>query len=198
MKIYLVGANGRMGQTVAKLAPSIAASPKEADAIIDFSSPEGTKSALAAALEYKLPLVVGTTGLPDHLFDEPSTLIPILASPNFSLGIALYLKWLPALREQLPGARCTIIETHHAKKKDAPSGTALKLAEALGVPASIESIREGETIGEHRIILNFEGEMLELRHAALSREAFAKGALAAANFLVNKPAGLYTLADLLI
>lgn len=176
-------------------------SPQKADLIIDFSSPEGTKTALAAALEHSLPLVIGTTGLSEKLkqdIQEASFKIPILSSPNFSFGIALYLKILPEIVKQLPGASYKIIETHHQRKKDAPSGTALRLAQAIGPEKNIpiESIRAGEAVGEHRIFLNLEGEILEFRHEALSRTAFAKGALMAANFLVNKPAGAYTLVDL--
>ncbi len=176
-------------------------SPKDAQIVIDFSSPEGTKLALKTALEYSLPLVSGTTGLPEKLkldIQEAARKIPILSSPNFSFGMALYLKMLPEIVKQIPDFSGKIVETHHQHKKDAPSGTALRLAEALGSEKKIpiESIRAGEAIGEHRIFLNLEGEILEFRHEALSRTAFAKGALMAANFLVNKPAGTYTLMDL--
>ncbi|HSX04230.1 MAG TPA: dihydrodipicolinate reductase C-terminal domain-containing protein [Rhabdochlamydiaceae bacterium] len=181
----------------------VVSSIKEADVMIDFSSPEGTQKALSAALQAGLPLVIGTTGLTEEIqqkIETASAFIPILFSPNFSFGIAIFLKILPEIVKNIKSAcSCKIVETHHIHKKDAPSGTALKLAKTIDSEneVTIESIREGETIGVHRIFFNLEGETLELRHEALSRNAFAQGALMAANFLVNKPAGVYTLMDLL-
>jgi 4-hydroxy-tetrahydrodipicolinate reductase len=195
-----------MGKAILNLVASqkefqITSSVEEADVIIDFSSPEGTKSALAAALDHQLPLVIGTTGLPKELeqkIKSASAFIPILSSPNFSFGIALFLKILPEIAKNIKQEYgCKIVETHHLHKKDSPSGTALKLAHAIDQNVSIESRREKEVIGEHKIFFNLEGETLELRHEAKTRDAFAKGALMAANFLVNKPPGLYTLMDLL-
>ena len=173
---------------------------KEADVIIDFSSPEGTLSALNAAQQNDLPLVIGTTGLTEEIEEKiksVSAFTPVLYSPNFSFGIALVLKILPEIVKNITG-NCSykIIESHHIHKKDSPSGTAIKLAESINPNVTIESIREGDVIGEHRIFFNLEGETLELRHEALSRDAFAHGALIAAKFLVNKQAGLYTLMDL--
>ncbi len=204
LPIYLVGAKGKMGKAIAGLKQcQIVPSAKEAGVIIDFSSPEGTKSALFSALQHKLPLVIGTTGLSEEIREQiqtASTSIPILISPNFSFGIALLLKMMPEIVRYMKKTswNCKIVESHHRHKKDAPSGTALRLAEALDLnKGEIESIRTGELIGEHRIFFNLEGETIELRHEALSRTAFAKGALMAANFLVNKPAGIYTSSDLL-
>lgn len=216
--LFLVGASGKMGKAISAYAlahtqykiiggcgsgSGCGESINSADVMIDFSSPKGTEIALAAAMEYKIPIVIGTTGLsPDceKKIKLSASAIPILYSPNFSFGMAFCLKILPEFVKILKeNGTCQIIETHHVHKKDAPSGTAKRLANALHPEGKIpiESIREGEAIGEHRIFFKLEGEVIELRHEALSRDAFVKGALLAANFLVNKPAGLYTLMDLI-
>jgi len=169
----------------------------DADVVIDFSSPEGTEK----AIEMGKPLVCGTTALPQKTLsrlEELSKSVPVLYSPNFSLGIALLFQTLEEMGEKLKKySTPTIHETHHIHKKDTPSGTALKMAEILGIPPiEIESSREGEAVGIHQVDFLFPDEKLSLTHKAESREAFARGALTAAKFLFGKPAKFYSLRDL--
>lgn len=187
-----------MGRIIQEMATSDfeMASPESADLILDFSSPAGTLHALEMAERLGKPLVSGTTGLtPSHFnqMREASKKIAILHSPNFSIGIAALFKMTEGL-QHLPGAKIEIRETHHVHKKDAPSGTALKLKELLGgAPISWE--REGETVGAHEVIINFANETLVLKHVAHSRRAFAEGALLAVKLIINKSPGLYNLKD---
>jgi len=171
----------------------------EADVAIDFSLPAALFTNLQNATAHRKPLVIGTTGhtLEGKKAIETASLeIPILFSPNFSLGMAACLEAAALIAHRL---NCTIdiIETHHAQKKDTPSGTALKLREAMNAPnASIHSIRAGDAIGEHTVIFSCEGEKIELRHTVSHRDAFAKGALLAARFLIGKPPGLYSFKEI--
>jgi len=185
------------------------------DVAIDFTSPAATESHLQAATLLKKPLVIGTTGHSEQewkAIEEAAKSIPILYSPNFSLGVALCLEAIHRFAKALYG-NCTIeiTETHHIHKKDAPSGTALAFAKAVGQgkivlnkkteqkrdEIVICSIRAGEMIGEHVIVFECAHERIELKHTALGRDLFAEGALKAAKFLVKQPAGLYGLKDLL-
>lgn len=209
------GATGKVGKRIIALADSdflivgkcSRESEKEsalalADVIIDFSTAEATNGLLELCAKHKKPLVLGTTG---HTADtkqkilETAKQIPILASPNFSLGVALSLQVAKKIAENLEGCRIDIVETHHIHKRDAPSGTALAFAQAvLPEVATIDSIRTGEAIGTHECIFSCQDEKIFLKHEALSRDAFARGALAAAKFLVKQPAGLYSIHDLFV
>ena len=219
--LTLLGRAGKMGKRVLHLAEndpdfSMATAVATCDVAIDFTAPEATLSHLEVAMNAKKPVVIGTTGHllhAEHAIAEASRTIPILFSPNFSFGIALCLEAVAQFGKRLFG-RCTIdiLEVHHEKKKDRPSGTALALAHAVGngkpvlaqnsrQPRSdeqiiIHSIRAGETIGEHTILFEMGHERIELKHTAHSRDAFAKGALMGAKFLAKQPPGLYTLKDL--
>lgn len=200
IRIHLIGERGKMGQAVQKaLHPDFTLSQADrADAFLDFSSPTGSLSALELALKFKKPLVSGTTGLSSlhwQKLQEASQKIPILHSPNFSRGIALLLLLAEKARI-FPGAEIRIYETHHEKKKDAPSGTALKCQEILGGDIPISSKRIGEVFGEHEIRLSFLGEELSLKHESHSRDAFAQGALLAVKFLLNKPPRLYNFLEI--
>jgi len=197
------------------LHPQVETALENADIGIDFSSPSLLVEILDAALHLKKPLVLGTTGYSEkerEKIKEASQEIPILYSPNFSFGIALCLETVAFLAKNLYGdAYIDIVETHHIHKKDAPSGSALALAKAIGngkiinnpshSPRSkeeivIHAIRFGETIGEHVVIFEWGEERIEIKHQAHSREAFAKGALKAAKFLIQKQPGLYSVKDL--
>lgn len=197
IKIGLIGAQGRFGKIIAELHPVLPitrSTPRnqiDCDILIDVSSPE----ALAENLSAKKPIVIGTTGHTTFtLIESASKIFPIFYSPNFSLGIALMRKFTAELAHRFP-SDIDLIETHHLEKKDSPSGTALLLAKAAP-NAKIHSIRSGKVIGEHTLIFNNSEEKLTLSHEVHSRQAFARGAIAAAHFLVGKPPGLYSMDNL--
>jgi len=200
MRITLVGRSGKMGQVLEALIeddPDLKLVEEDCDVVIDFSSPKGTKKALSM----KKPLVCGTTGLNDEIFanmQELAKKIPILYSPNFSLGIALCSMMLEKVGPYLKKfASIGIEEVHHMEKKDSLSGTALKLAQILGIDsAAIKAKRIPNVVGIHQINFTLDNEMVSLRHEAFSREAFAKGAIEAAKFIFNKPAKFYEIRDL--
>ena len=178
-------------------------------AVIDFSSPEGLKACISSCIENKLPLISGTTGLTDEHFKLVSSAkksIPILLSSNMSIGIA-NLK--SSIEEYLSSicipSKCKIIEIHHNKKKDAPSGTAIEIQKFIeNLPESkvvssinIESLRIGNIYGIHRIAFeNAEGKTT-FQHVANSRNIFAIGALQAARWIKSKEVGEYSFADFL-
>jgi 4-hydroxy-tetrahydrodipicolinate reductase len=211
--IYLAvfGATGKMGKRILELALKdpelcIVSEILKCDVAIDFSFHEATKEHLRMALEAGKPMVIGTTGHTEeevHAIEVASQSIPILFSPNFSLGIALCLDAVFRFGKAL-SSECTIdiLETHHIHKKDSPSGTARDLAKAIGdgrgakSEIAIHSIRSGDVVGEHTITFECGHERIELKHTAHSRDAFAEGALKGAKFLAGRSPGLYTLKDL--
>jgi len=199
----------------------IPAALKGADVLLDFSLPVGTVAALGACLQMKKPLVTGVTGLELDLkarLQAAGKTIPVLAAPNMSLGVALLTRMARQAAEVL-GTEfdVEISEVHHRHKKDAPSGTALALGEAVaagrGLPApegrtrgsgarqsgsiGYASVRAGDVVGEHTVLFAGAGERLELTHRAQNRSTFAHGALNAAHWIAARPAGAYSLADTL-
>lgn len=183
---------GRMLQELISADDELEQTDEPVDAIIDFSSPTGLLAAIEMALALKVPLVSGTTGLNEEHFEKlhlASSQIAVMHSPNFSIGMAALFSALEQLKN-LPGATFEILETHHIHKKDAPSGSALKLQKILK-GASITSERTGEVVGEHEVVIRFASESLTLRHSVQSRRAFAEGALLSVKFLLDKPAGYY-------
>jgi 4-hydroxy-tetrahydrodipicolinate reductase len=151
--------------------------------------------------------VIGTTGHSQEqrrLIEETAQALPVVFASNFSIGVNV-LFWLTGkAAEQLGGDfDVEVVETHHTMKKDAPSGTAKTLAEVLkaskktGSEIPIQSIREGDIVGEHTVIFSGPSECLELTHRAASREIFARGALHAARWIINQPSGLYSMQDVL-
>jgi 4-hydroxy-tetrahydrodipicolinate reductase len=198
--ITVMGARGRMGSRVISLAAGdfFVTEWAKADVAIDFSSQLAAKENLAKALASRKPLVMGTTGhTPENhaAIEAASKEIPILFSPNFSLGMVACLEAATLLAKRLDCA-IDIVEAHHAQKKDRPSGTALLLARSMGKEVPIHSIRAGDIIGDHTILFTCEGERIELKHHVVSRDAFAQGALKAAKFLVKQPPGLYSVKDI--
>lgn len=193
----------------------------DCDVLLDFSLPGSTAAALAACVAAGKPLVTGVTGMDAELkatLQAAGTKIPVLAAPNMSLGVALLTRMAEqAARVLGPEFDVEIAEAHHRHKKDAPSGTALALGESIarsrGIPApgkdhdrsglrrpgsiGYSVVRAGDIVGEHTVLFAGAGERLELSHKAQSRRTFAAGALAAARWIVGKPAGSYTLADTL-
>jgi len=193
------------------------------DVVIDFSTPEGAMAAVRLCVERKIPLVLATTGLSsEHRreADAAAHQTAVLQSPNFSLVVNVLFK---LVREAAQALRdrdfdIEIIERHHRYKKDAPSGTALHFAriiqETLGEmpvrhgreglvgerPAreiGMHALRAGDNVGEHAIVFSTLGETMELVHRGHTRDAYVRGALQAAKFLAGRPAGRYTMADVL-
>jgi len=194
------------------------------DAVIDFSTPSSTAAHAAVCAKAKVALVTGTTGLSEAeqaVLEAAAKEVPVLWAPNMSVGVqVLSLAVREVARRLGPKWNVEVLEIHHKMKKDAPSGTALKLAEeaalALGLgkeklklarcglvgerpegEIGVQSLRGGQVVGEHTVFFFGEGERLELKHCAQSREQFALGALRAARWLQAKPAGFYGMGDLL-
>lgn len=207
LSVYVNGMRGRMGQAIQNIAAldpalSLCQTLEQADVALDFSAPAALKNLLEKCAHHKKPVVIGTTGhAPESKADllAASQHIPILFSPNFSLGVAVSLEAAKLIGQHLQGlCQIEIVEAHHQTKKDRPSGTALALAKAAGCEnAPIHSIRAGDIVGEHTIYFVMGGERIELKHHAQSRDAFARGALLAAKFLKTKPPGFYTIKDML-
>jgi 4-hydroxy-tetrahydrodipicolinate reductase len=222
LRVLLVGAAGRMGKTIVDLArndpkidivaqcdlgDTIEPAMKKSDVVIDFSQPDAIEGICRAALQHRKPLVIGTTG---HSKEQRDTIekaaqsMPIVFASNFSVGVnalfALTRKTAEILGREFSAE---IVEAHHRTKKDAPSGTAKALAailsKARNIPDQIpiQSIREGDVVGEHTVIFFGPGERLELSHKASSREIFARGALRAAPWVIGKPPRLYSMQDVL-
>lgn len=224
VKMALIGATGRMGlriealsgadrgvvvsRRISRSGSSGHASTDPIDVVVDFSSEAGTRLAMALSAESGAALLVGTTGHSAELkraLHELSRSRAVLVAPNTSLGVAVTRKLARMAAEMLgeAGWAVDIVESHHDRKKDAPSGTALAIAESLGkggmpVPADrIHAIRAGDTVGEHEIRFAGPSERLHIMHQAVSRDLFALGALRAACWLAGRPAGSYTMDDVL-
>lgn len=196
----------------------------ELDVVIDFSTPDGLAAALDHCEANGVPLVAGTTGYGDDLRDrleQAGTRIPLLQASNFSLGVAVLRRLLFDAARALPEWDLEIIEAHHGRKEDAPSGTAITLGETAakargttleaqavyareGHPGPRKSgeigfsvVRGGDIVGEHVALLAGLGERLELTHRATDRGIFARGALEAALWLADQSAGMYGIGDVL-
>lgn len=248
IKIIMNGCNGKMGQVITRLAaedkdceivagidintsiqntyPVYTALDEfdaPADVVIDFSHP----SCLTGILEYckkrKLPVILSTTGFSAEQKEEfkaASSEIPVFFSANMSLGINLLIALAKKATKLLEGSfDIEIIEKHHNQKIDAPSGTALAIADAidetLSYPAEyiydrhnvrrkrgkheigIHAVRGGTIVGEHEVLFAGTDEVIELKHSAHSKEVFAVGAIKAAKFITSKPAGMYDMNDLI-
>ena len=195
------------------------------EVLIDFSRPEASLSALSVCKSSSKAMVIGTTGFADselELIEQASKEIPIVFAPNMSVGVNLTLKILETSAKVIgPDSSIEIIEAHHRYKVDSPSGTALKMGEvvanALGRNLSecavygregieeprdmytigVSSIRGGDVVGEHTVAFFMDGERVEITHKASSRMIYANGAVRAANWLSDKPSGLYSMQDVL-
>ncbi len=197
---------------------------QECDIVIDFSLPEAAQALFEAALITPKPIVSGTTGLSVHqlnLLKVASEKMPILYATNMSLGVALLNKLVNTASKTLEGFDIEIVEQHHRHKKDAPSGTALTLAESAAAGRGLDldrvrvsgrngnigersadeiavmALRGGDIVGRHTVGFYNDGEFVELNHTATSRNTFSKGAIRAAKWLTEKEAGLYSIADCL-
>lgn len=175
-----------------------------ADCLIDFSTPAAAVKAAAACAAAKKAFVTGTTGLSAAQrgkIADAARKTPVFASPNFSPGVNILFYLAAEAARRLPAWEAAIAEIHHSAKKDAPSGTALRLADTVkrsrgGGKVPIVSQRVGDVIGEHTLTLAGPFERLELAHHAHSRDVFARGALDAALWLRGKGPGLYDMLDL--
>ena len=223
LKIAVCGATGRTGSRAAALASTdprfhlvarvdrsrAAEFDDEAGAVaavIDFSTPAATVHYAAACARAKTAFVTGVTGLNDvqrAQLAAAAKKIPVFSSPNFSRGVTM-MTWLAGeAAKRLADYDAAIVETHHKGKKDAPSGTALRLAQAVregrGAGDAVEtlSLRLADVVGDHELIFAGPFERLTLSHVAESRDVFARGALDAALWLAKKKPGLYDMRDLL-
>ncbi len=197
----------KVGQRVVEGVPFFAASELHGvpafDVAVDFSLPEAFDAVLALCVERGAGFVSGTTGLSDAqraALEAASARIPVLWAANFSLGVAVLDELVERAAAALPGWDCDIVESHHARKLDAPSGTALALGAAAargGAQPRYASIRAGDIVGEHLVQFTAAGERLELVHRAGNRDIFARGALHAATRLHGRTAGAWRLRDLL-
>ncbi|OGW61173.1 MAG: 4-hydroxy-tetrahydrodipicolinate reductase [Nitrospirae bacterium RIFCSPHIGHO2_01_FULL_66_17] len=195
------------------------------DVVIDFTTSAATLALLPQAVEAKIALVIGTTGLDAagvEAIRSASSRIPIVFAPNMSLGMNVMFKVVADVARALgAGYDVEIVEAHHRQKKDAPSGTALALGRALADAAKhrldevavyarhgdvgpraageigIQTIRAGDIVGDHTVLFGGLGERLEITHRASSRDTFARGALRAAQWLSDKSPGLYDMQDVL-
>ena len=227
VRIALFAPDGRMGKALqAAIAedPGFELANDAGEVLVDFSAPNALRASLDRAISAGVPLLIGTTGLIDEhreLIAEAAKTIPILCAPNTSLGVALLADLTErAARVLAPdGWDIEIVEAHHNRKADAPSGTALHLGAAAdqgrggGSPQErgrdgtglkrqtgaigYAAIRGGTVAGDHDVMFLGPDERLILSHRAESRAIFARGALAGARFLRQKPAGLYTMADVI-
>ena len=248
-KIIMFGCNGQMGRVISGLIDgmddimivagvdavsagdedypvfeSLDACDVEADVIVDFSAAPAVDGVLRYAADHGLPLVECTTGLSDDqisLLEECSKKTAVLRSANMSLGVNTLLKLVGVAAQVLgrAGFDMEIVEKHHRRKLDAPSGTALALADAIRDALAddyeytfnrsdrrmqrpekeigISAVRGGTIVGDHDVIFAGTDEIVQLSHTAYSRAIFGKGAIAAAKFLAGKPAGLYSMKDVI-
>jgi 4-hydroxy-tetrahydrodipicolinate reductase len=226
IRITLFAPDGRMGKAIASAAatdPGFAIDQDHGDVLVDFSAPAALGASLERATSAAIPVLIGTTGLGDDARDriaDTAKRIAVLRAANTSLGVALLAELVEqAARVLGPEWDVEVVEAHHRMKADAPSGTALFLGEAAArgrnVPSTLEhgrqgtglgrqpgaigfaSVRGGTVAGDHDVMFLGPDERLILSHRAENRMIFARGALAAARFLVGKPAGLYSMRDVI-
>ncbi|MBR3836126.1 MAG: 4-hydroxy-tetrahydrodipicolinate reductase [Clostridia bacterium] len=238
IKVLVNGACGRMGKEVEKLVEAsetmtVAAKVDKmaaesgcytdindfsgkADVIIDFSNHLGTKDLLDYAVKNNIPTVVATTGHTQEelaLIKEAGSKIPVFHSANMSLGVALLCELAVKAAATMPDADIEIVETHHNRKLDAPSGTALMIANAIKAvrekaqfvfgregnakreknEIGVHAVRRGNIVGIHEVLVSTDSQTITLKHEAHSRALFAEGAVSAAEFILGKDAGLYNM-----
>jgi 4-hydroxy-tetrahydrodipicolinate reductase len=222
VKIAVSGSKGKMGSRIIDLAKgdpefqctgefdvdgNAADAIKGCDCLLEFTSPEATMEHLAMCEKEKKGIVIGTTGLSEeqrNKIKEASANIPVVFSPNMSVGVNLLFNLVETVSKVLGSEyEISILEAHHAEKKDAPSGTAKELEKIVkGIKGEetdvvISSVREGEIVGEHTITFESDVDLIEITHSAKTRDILAKGALQAAKFIAGKKDGLFTMKDVL-
>ncbi len=175
------------------------------DVLVDFTSAEAVDTHLDYVAKYKKALVLGTTGLTDaqkSKVEEIAKIVPVVFTPNMSVGVNVLFSILPEIAKKLgPDYSVEIVEAHHKAKKDSPSGTAKKLAEVITQATKkdipMHSIRLGDIVGDHTVVFCGNSERIEIKHQAHSRDLFVVGALKAVKWVFEKPAGLYSMQDVL-
>lgn len=248
INILMSGCNGKMGQVITRLSEQysdlkIAAGfdifdsgrnnypvfsnleqcKEDIDVIIDFSNPDALENILKFAVGRKIPIIVATTGISQNqkkLLESASISIPVFFSANMSLGVNLIIDLVRKAAKILePNFDIEIIEKHHNQKLDAPSGTALAIADSINTALvqkqeyvydrhsrrkkrskseiGIHAVRGGTIVGEHSIIFAGNDEVIEISHSAMSKDIFGTGALRAAKFMYGKTPGLYDMNDLI-
>ena len=249
IRAIMHGCNGKMGQTITAMCkedpeieivagidlydgitnsypvfPNISVCDVKADVIIDFSNAKAVDDLLVYSVEKQVPVVLCTTGLTEEQLQkvqEAGKKVAVLKSANMSLGINMLMELLKkaALTLTPAGFDIEIVEKHHNQKLDAPSGTALALADSMNealeekydyvydrsrkrkkrekYEIGISAVRGGNIVGEHEVIFAGQDEVIEFKHTAYSKAVFAKGAVQAAKFLAGKPAGMYDMADVI-
>lgn len=200
-----------VGEIEDKVHPELNINPeviKDGDVLIEFTTPSATVEHLGIAKKYRKAMVIGTTGLDVQQvesIEQASRNIAVVLSPNMSLGVNLVFRLVKEAAEKLgKDFKANIVEAHHLHKKDAPSGTAQRLAELIKQNSKgkrdtikIDSIREGEIVGEHQIRFESPEDVIIIKHSAKTRDIFAQGALAAAKFVVKQKPGLYDMQDVI-
>lgn len=221
IKICVSGSRGKMGSRIAQLAKEDSGLElsgtfdideecegliEGCDCLIEFTTPQATLEHLALCEKHNKAIVIGTTGLSGAEKDkvkEASAKIPVILSPNMSIGVNLLFKMVSDAAKVLGQEYdVSIVEAHHVHKKDAPSGTAKELERIVkekknDVQIPIESIREDEIVGEHTITFDSPLDTIEITHSAKTRDIFARGALEGVKFIVKKKHGLFTMKEVL-
>ena len=193
MKVALFGRGGKVGSV---LGPALEAAGyelvdlNEAEAMVDFTSPEVVLDNITRALDAGVPCVVGTSGWETNEVEAKAVEagLPVFYAPNFALGAVLMMQFAAEAAKHLP--RAEIVELHHETKLDAPSGTAKATAEAMGGDVPIHSVRLPGMVAHQEVLLSETGQLLTIRHDAFSREAYVPGVLLALERLAGLPPGL--------
>jgi 4-hydroxy-tetrahydrodipicolinate reductase len=194
VRVVLFGRGGKVGQVLRpaliEQGHQLVTSLAGADAAVDFTAPEIVATNIAACLGARVPLVVGTTGWDTEPVDAAARTagVPVFVAPNFSLGAVLMMRLAATAAPWFPDAH--IIELHNASKKDAPSGTALATAAAIGRDTAISSVRLPGLVAHQEVIFGSSGELLTIRHDTTSRAAFVPGVLLALTKVCALPPGV--------
>lgn len=212
IKYGIIGASGKMGieiqnvfseaghESVFKFDLGGELKDGKPELLIDFSLPAALDSTVHYAETFKVPVIIGTTGLVGHQIKKIKLLsrnIPVVFSQNFSVGIQLLLKCIEAIKDDIKEWDIELEEIHHRFKKDQPSGTAIMIKETIDDNIPISSLRLGNIPGIHTVMFGSLGEILKIEHNVQSRRAFAEGVLKSASFIIKKKNGFYSFRDVI-
>lgn len=212
IKYGIIGASGKMGNEIINLMNEYKNElvfkfdtdgewmKEKPEILIDFSLPDVFDKSVEYALKFKIPFIIGTTGLSNKQIEKLKKIsneIPIVQSFNFSIGIQLLIESVKLINEKVSDWDIEISETHHRFKKDKPSGTAIMIKNVIGKDVNISSKRLGNVFGSHTIQFANLGEVITINHSATSRRTFAEGVIKAVYFLLKKKKGFFTINDVL-